>query len=99
MEETKTPEGAALLVPGTGVQVAEITVEDARHALWHAGDEGLGAQPGSFSTLLMRAFDHADLANRQKLWQEWPGLTSALVLVRSESGLNWLRDFAKGVTP
>jgi hypothetical protein len=61
-------------------ELAEITTQNAQHALWVAGgDWNLGLEPGSFTTHLIRAIMHADLLNRALVAQAFPGLVRAVV--------------------
>ncbi|KKI16402.1 MULTISPECIES: hypothetical protein [unclassified Leucobacter] len=63
----------------------EITVDDAAHALWSVGD-GRGRQPGSFTSALLTAIGHADLGNRARLFEAFPGLLQAVMLAQSVNG-------------
>lgn len=62
----------------------EIATKDAQHALYVvAGDYGLGLQPGTFTTHLIQATQHADALNKARLGHAFPSLVQA---VRMASG-------------
>ena len=94
------PENSTTLtIPRFEIDGVDIPVHVARHVLHHFGDEGLGIQPGSFITLLMRAASHADRSNRARLLLGFPEYVAALRLVSdTEEGLQQLRVFVQEAT-
>lgn len=86
-------------VPRLDIDGVGIPLHVAQHVLSHFGDEGLGVQPGSFITLLMRAAQHADRSNRARLLLGFPEYVAALRLVSDTvEGLQTLREFVQEAT-
>lgn len=77
-----------------------IGTQDAQHALFVvAGDFGLGLQPGSFTTNLIRAIQHADPLNRARVAEAFPSLVQAVVMAGgSVEALEALRTLVKDRT-
>lgn len=75
--------------------MAEITSEDARHALWAVGDPR-GWQPGGFTETLISALGKADAQNRMRLWAGFPGLVQAMTLAQTEAGRHELAWIGQG---
>ena len=73
--------------------VDEISVEDARAAVWFF--DGDGYRPGSFTLGLVTAISLADMPNRFRLALGFPGLVAAVVLAKDMTyGMTWLRERA-----
>lgn len=73
-----------------------ITLDVARHVLWHFGDTNLGQEPGHFVQRLLVLASAADEANLEKLRTGWPELIYAWESVaRKPWGLDWLRGIVK----
>jgi hypothetical protein len=86
-------------VPHLSIDGLDVPLEVAQHVLWHFGDQGLGVQPGSFTTLLLRAAQHADLSNRARLLLGFPEYVAAWRLVADTfEGLQALRLFVQEAT-
>jgi hypothetical protein len=75
----------------------EIATKDAQHALYVvAGDYGLGLEPGSFTTHLIRAVQHADALNKARLGHAFPSLVQAVRMASgSVEALEALRTLVK----
>jgi hypothetical protein len=66
----------------------------ARHVLWHYGVRG-GCQPGTFTQLLMRAIDNADVVNTARLRAAYPELVDAMFLAGNrKDGITRLKEAA-----
>jgi hypothetical protein len=78
----------------------DIATKDAQHALYVvAGDYGLGLQPGSFTTHLIQAIQHADAFNRALVGQAFPSLVQAVRMASgSVEALEALRSIVKDRT-
>lgn len=73
-----------------------VSLEVARHVLWHFGDEELGVRPGSFVERLLATCSAADLGNLARLESAFPELVYAWRCVAREPwGLEWLRSKVK----
>lgn len=73
-----------------------ITLDVARHVLWHFGDTNLGLQPGHFVSRLLVLVSAADEGNLEKLRAGWPERINAWESVaRKPWGLDWLRGIVK----
>lgn len=73
-----------------------ITVQVARHVLWHFGDTNLGVDGGHFITRLLATASAADTENIEKLRLGFPELIAAWESVaRRPWGLDWLRGIVK----
>ena len=73
-----------------------ITRPDAQHVLyvWDKDAKG-GMEPGSFTTLLIEAIIKADLTNKAKLANEYPGLVRAVSMIQNDrDGLQSLQNIA-----
>ncbi|MFJ3663124.1 hypothetical protein ACIPPM_21965 [Streptomyces sp. NPDC090119] len=76
--------------------MATITIdaETARHVLWHYGCDG-GWVPGSFTVLLMRVIDAADIIHTSRLRTVYPELVAAMNLAATrEDGTARLQRIA-----
>lgn len=73
-----------------------ITLDVARHVLWHFGDTNLGQEPGHFVQRLLVLASAADEDNLERVRAGWPELIHAWESVaRKPWGLDWLRGIAK----
>ncbi|WP_427870579.1 hypothetical protein [Leucobacter luti] len=74
--------------------MSRIQPEEARHVLWSIGDPR-GYRPGSFTETLLSAIAKADVGNRQRLFQAFPGLVQAATLARTAGGREELARIAE----
>lgn len=75
-----------------------VSMQVARHALWHLGDnENWAVQPGRFEQLLFQLIDTADDVNKERLEKLFPEHVVALRDGRKHWGLEWLRKVASEV--
>lgn len=73
-----------------------VPLDVAQHVLWHFGDTGLGLQPGSFVTHLLRTIEVADRSNRARLRDGFENYVFAFEMVQQKVwGLDWLRSRVK----
>lgn len=73
-----------------------ITVDVARHVLWHFGDTNLGVDGGHFVNRLLATASAADTENVERLRLGFPVLIAAWESVaRRPWGLDWLRGIVK----
>lgn len=74
----------------------KVSLEVARHVLWHFGDRNNGLEPGSFVSRLLVTISAADTDNRDKLALGFPEHVYAMRVVQNEFwGLDWLQGIAK----
>lgn len=76
----------------------EISPEDARHVLWAVGDPR-GYRPGSFTETLLDALGRSDPQNEARLMGAFPGLVSAVQIVRLGGGREELARIAEAGAP
>ena len=99
----RTNEMIAALVTGLAEGMAAhkkprvVSLQVARHVLFHLGDRNYGIQPGEFEQRLMLAIDAADEANRALLASVYPEHVVALRDGRKHWGLAWLQGIAREV--
>ncbi|MFD9630134.1 hypothetical protein [Streptomyces violascens] len=73
-----------------------IPPETARHVLWMYGGDG-GAEPGSFTTQLLRLIGYADHDNKTKLATLYPAEAQAVEMAQFDpDGMTTLQEIADG---